>query len=147
MPKIENCSMQDFCLGNHRINSLNAVAIQITDPTDPVPTPAEDTFIARHVFEFFDGDEPSRFFPEEVLISDKQAASIANILFDALENDYDVLVHCVVGQCRSGAVVEVAEMIGFDECYRYRHPNVRVKKKLMEIFDLLPAKQKGSTDR
>ena len=52
MPMIENCSMQDFCLGNHRIVPLDAVAIQITDPNDPVPTPAEDTFIARHVFGF-----------------------------------------------------------------------------------------------
>ena len=138
MPKIENCSLVDFRRGDHRLEPSNAVAIQILDPADTVPEPAEDVFIARHVFEFLDAEDSNRFFPEEALISDKQAASIANILLDALKNDYDVLVHCVVGQCRSGAVVEVAEMIGFDECFRYRHPNVRVKKKLMEQFDLLP---------
>ena len=69
---------------------------------------------------------------------DAQAEKIASLLVKALDEDRDVLVHCVVGQCRSGAVVEVAEMIGFDECPRYRHPNVRVKRKLMEQFDLLP---------
>jgi protein-tyrosine phosphatase len=70
------------------------------------------------------------------LISDEQAEEIAAILQEALENDHNVLVHCVVGQCRSGAVVEVAELIGFDECFRYRLPNIRVKSKLMQALDL-----------
>ena len=138
MPKIENCSWADFRRGNHRLSPIGTVAIQITDPDDTLPEPAEDTFAKRYSFQFLDAEEPTRFFPEEKLISDAQASRIASILLDALENDQDVLVHCVVGQCRSGAVVEVAEMIGFDECFRYRHPNTRVKHKLMEQFDLLP---------
>ena len=138
MPKIENCSWDDFRRGNHRLDPLNAVAIQIVDPGDTPPEPAEDVFHSRHAFEFLDAEEPTRYFPEGALISDEQAESIASILVKALDEDHDVLVHCVVGQCRSGAVVEVAEMIGFDECFRYRHPNVRVKSKLMRQFDLLP---------
>ena len=138
MPKIENCSWDDFRRGNHRLDPLGAVAIQIVDPADIPPEPVEDVFHSRHVFEFLDADEPTRYFPEEALISDEQAESIASLLVKALEEDRDVLVHCVVGQCRSGAVVEVAEMIGFDECFRYRLPNIRVKSKLMHQFDLLP---------
>ena len=138
MPKIENCSWDDFRKGNHRLDPLNAVAIQIVDPSDTPPEPAEDVFYTRAVFEFFDAEEPTQFFPEEKLISDEQAETLAGALRTALEFDRDVLVHCVAGVCRSGAVVEVAEMIGFDECFRYRLPNVRVKRKLMEQFDLLP---------
>jgi len=139
MPKIENCSWPDFQQGNHRLSPINTVAIQIVDPCDVPPEPAEDVFTERHSFEFLDADEPTQFFPEEALISDAQAERIADVLRRALAFDQDVLVHCVVGVCRSGAVVEVAEMIGFDECSRYRQPNVRVKRKLMEQFDLLPS--------
>lgn len=136
MPKIENCSWIDFQKGNHRVNPIGTVAIQITDPGDTPPEPSEDCFVSRHSFQFLDAEEPTRFFPEEKLISNTQAEEIAAILQKALENDHNVLVHCVVGQCRSGAVVEVAEMIGFDKCFRYRLPNIRVKQKLMQALDL-----------
>lgn len=139
MPKIENCSWADFRKGNHRIDPIGAIAIQIVDPGDTPPEPAEDAFYTRTVFEFLDAEEAtSQFFPEEKLINDEQAETLAGVLRTALEEDRDVLVHCVAGVCRSGAVVEVAEMIGFDECFRYRLPNIRVKRKLMEQFDLLP---------
>ena len=139
MPKIENCSWDDFLKGNHRLNPIGTIAIQIVDPGDTPPEPAEGVFHSRHVFEFLDAEEAtSQFFPEHKLISDEQAKNIASILIRALDEDRDILVHCVAGMCRSGAVVEVAEMIGFDECFRYRHPNARVKSKLMHQFDLLP---------
>ena len=136
MPKIENCSWEDFQKGNHRLSPLGAVAIQITDPGDTPPEPAENVFVSRHPFQFLDAETPTRFFPEEKLISDAQAQEIADILKTALAKDNDVLVHCVVGACRSGAVVEVAEMLGFDECFRYRLPNIRVKQKLMQACGL-----------
>jgi len=138
MPKIENCSWIDFQRGNHRIHPIGAIAIQIVDPRDTPPEPAEDVFYTRHVFEFLDAEEPAQFFPEDNLINNTQAEKIAMLLRLAIEEDRDVLVHCVAGMCRSGAVVEVAEMIGFDECFRYRLPNNRVKSKLMKQFDLLP---------
>lgn len=138
MPRIENCSWADFIRGNHRISPIGAVVIQITDPGDTPPEPLDNCFAERHSFQFLDADEPSRFFPEEKLISDQQAKEMLQILQRALDKDQDVLVHCVVGVCRSGAVVEVAEMLGFDECFRYRLPNSRVKRKLMEASGLLP---------
>ena len=137
MPKIENCSWADFKVGNHRISPINTVAIQIVDPGDVPPEPAENCFVERYCFQFLDAEtQTSQFFPESALFSDSQAQHIARILRKSLDNDHDVLVHCVAGICRSGAVVEVAEMIGFDECFRYRMPNVRVRGKLMDQFNL-----------
>jgi protein-tyrosine phosphatase len=132
MPKIENCSWADFQKGNHRISPINTVAIQIVDLGDVPPEPAENCFEKRYSFQFFDAEEATPYFPESALFSDCQASMIARILKQALKDEHDVLVHCVVGACRSGAVVEVAEMIGFDECSRYRLPNIRVKQKLMQ---------------
>ena len=137
MPKIENCSWDDFRKGNHRLNPLNAVAIQIVDPGDVPPQPLEDCFAKRYCFQFLDAEEStSQFFPESALFSDSQADHISRILQKALDNEHDVLIHCVAGICRSGAVVEVAEMIGFDKCFRYRLPNIRVKRKLMHALGL-----------
>ena len=144
MPKIENCSWIDFQNGNHRIVPIGTVVIQIVDPGDTPPEPAEDVFHSRYVFAFLDADEPTRYFPEEQLISVEQSLQIVDILKNALHNKQDVLVHCVVGVCRSGAVVEVAEMMGFDECFRYRLPNVRVKRMLMEAAELLPVNKKDN---
>ena len=109
------------------------------DPGDVPPQPLDDCFAKRYSFQFLDAEEStSEFFPESALFSDSQAKMIARILKQALEDEHDVLVHCIVGACRSGAVVEVAEMVGFDECFRYRLPNIRVKSKLMEQFNLKP---------
>lgn len=138
MSYIENCSLDDFVKGNHRVSPKGAIAIQIIDPGDETPSPKEDVFDKRYVFEFLDAEEVSRFTPHNYLISDEQSSQIASILLDALCQGKDVIVHCVAGMCRSGAVVEVAEMIGFNKCPRHRHPNVLVKRKLMEQFKLLP---------
>lgn len=137
MPKVENCSWDDFRKGNHRISPINTVAIQIVDPGDVPPQPLEDCFEKRYSFQFLDAEEStSQFFPESELFSDSQANHISRILQKALDNEHNVLVHCVAGICRSGAVVEVAEMLGFDECFRYRLPNIRVKQKLMQACGL-----------
>ena len=137
MPKIENCSIFDFMRGHHKTPAQDAIAIQILDPGDTAPEPKADVFASRHIFRFLDAEDSNRFFKEKDLIGDEQAQEIARILNKALAEDRNVLVHCTVGVCRSGAVVEVAEMIGFDECGRYRHPNQRVKKKLMQALGLL----------
>jgi hypothetical protein len=43
----------------------------------------------------------------------------------------DVVVHCVAGVCRSGAVAEVGVMLGFDDTEVFRSPNLLVKHKMM----------------
>ena len=50
------------------------------------------------------------------------------------ENAMNVVVHCHAGICRSGAVVEVATMMGFTATDRYRQPNLRVKSKMMKVL-------------
>ena len=53
----------------------------------------------------------------------------------ALDKHMNVVVHCHAGICRSGAVVEVAEMMGFTPTDRYRQPNLRVKHKMMKVLE------------
>jgi protein tyrosine phosphatase len=44
------------------------------------------------------------------------------------------VVHCHAGLCRSGAVVEVATMMGFTQCDKLRIPNMRVKHRMMKAL-------------
>jgi len=48
----------------------------------------------------------------------------------------NVVVHCHAGICRSGAVTEVATMMGFTATDRFRQPNLRVKHKMMKVLGL-----------
>ena len=72
--------------------------------------------------------------PDECKISDEQAAELVRLLQHALDNSMNVMVHCHAGICRSGAVVEVASMMGFTPTERFRQPNLRVKHKMMKVM-------------
>jgi L-serine deaminase len=48
----------------------------------------------------------------------------------------NVVVHCHAGICRSGAVTEVATMMGFTATERLRIPNMLVKHKMMKVLGL-----------
>lgn len=134
--KIENVSWDDVKHGWHTDLGPDAVLIQITDPGTSFPIPRRQ-FSVIHQFEFLDAeDSDADRFGEDALISDTQAHLIVNILKDALAQNRNVLVHCHAGICRSGAVVEVASMIGFTPTDRFRQPNLRVKHKLMRALGL-----------
>jgi protein tyrosine phosphatase len=45
-----------------------------------------------------------------------------------------VIVHCVAGVCRSGAVCEVGVIMGFDDTEVFRSPNMLVKHKMMSVL-------------
>ena len=129
MPWIENVAAADVPMRYHHEAGENSMLIQIMDPCPTWwPTPAH-TFKEAHRFEFLDADSG---FPEEALISDEQAAEIVRLLQHALENKMNVVVHCMAGLCRSGAVAEVGVMMGFGDTERTRIPNIRVKHKLMK---------------
>jgi len=49
----------------------------------------------------------------------------------------NVVVHCHMGVCRSGAVAEVGVMMGFRDTEKFRIPNLMVKKKLMEQLGMI----------
>lgn len=99
--------------------------IQIVDPDMVFPIP-KDSFLEVHQFKFLDIEDEDEF-----AITQNQANFIVDILKHALENRMNVIVHCVAGVCRSGAVCEVGVMMGFDDTERYRQPNLLVKRKMM----------------
>ena len=136
MPLIENVSMEDVRKGTHTDMGENAMLIQITDPAYYPPIPKQDFRIITQ-FEFLDAEDEDiekYGYDEGFLISDEQAEELIEFLDWALEKDMNVIVHCHAGVCRSGAVVEVASMMGFTPTDRFRAPNLRVKNKLMKVL-------------
>lgn len=129
---IENVSWDDVKNGWHSDMGENAMLIQIADPATFFPMPKKE-FKVIVQYEFLDAEDDDKF-PEEAKISDADAASIVEWLKYALEHNMNVLVHCHAGICRSGAVVEVASMMGFTPTERYRQPNLRVKHKMMKYL-------------
>lgn len=129
---IENVSWDDCKHGRHYDAGPNAMLIQIADPATFFPDP-HFNFKEAHRFEFLDAEDDDRF-PEECMISDEQAAEIVALLQRALDKSMNVVVHCHAGICRSGAVVEVASMMGFTPTDRLRIPNLRVKHKMMKVL-------------
>ena len=131
MPWIENVAAADVPMRYHHEAGKNSMLIQIMDPRATWwPTPAHN-FKEIHKFEFLDADSG---FPEQELISDAQAAEIVGLLQHAQANSMNVVVHCMAGLCRSGAVAEVGIMMGFGDTERTRIPNIRVKHKMMKVL-------------
>ena len=131
MNYIENIAAIDCQTGNHMDPGVNTMLIQIADPCGWIPTP-KHTFEETHQFMFADvevGDEL-----EEDGITNVQAEELVKLLQHALDNRMNVVVHCVTGICRSGAVVEVAEMMGFAPCSNLRIPNLMVKHEMMKVL-------------
>jgi rhodanese-related sulfurtransferase len=71
---------------------------------------------------------------EEMRCSQEQANELVRLLQHALDNRMNVVVHCTAGVCRSGAVAEVGVMMGFDDCERFRSPNLLVKHRMMKAL-------------
>ena len=129
---IENISWDDCKNGWHYDCGDNSMLIQIADPATFFPEPKR-TFKEVHQFEFLDAEDDDPF-DDDFKISDSQATCIVGLLQKALNNSMNVVVHCHAGICRSGAVVEVASMMGFTPTDRYRQPNLRVKHKMMKVL-------------
>jgi predicted protein tyrosine phosphatase len=131
---IENVSKSDVKLGFHMDAGSNAMLIRIQDPaTEFGKIKHAQMFKEVHEFEFLDAEDEDGF-PDEAKISDEQAAELVRLLQHALDNSMNVVVHCHAGICRSGAVVEVASMMGFTPSDKYRQPNIRVKSKMMKVL-------------
>jgi len=135
VPKIENQSMINIKDGVHRLEARNSILIQITDPDrDFVEPQYKNDFIKIYQFKFYDVTEPlwGRGLIEP--ITQDQADEIFEILLNAYDIGVDVLVHCYAGLCRSGAVVEVGTIMGFEAVHENRIPNVEVKSKLLRAM-------------
>jgi predicted protein tyrosine phosphatase len=129
-------SKSDVATGFHMDAGPNAMLIRIQDPATFFGCiKHKDMFKEVHEFEFLDAEDGDDF-PDEAMISDEQAEQLVGLLLYAKENHMNVVVHCHAGICRSGAVVEVASMMGFTPSDRYRQPNLRVKRKMMKVLGL-----------
>lgn len=127
MPWIENSSFDDVRKAWHFDPGPNGMLISIVDPDMENPEP-KYPFKERHCFKFLDLDEP-----HALAMQDSHASGIADLLKHAKANNMNVVVHCVAGICRSGAVVEAAvACLGFTDPKKVRMPNTRVKAMLME---------------
>ena len=127
---IENVAAIDVKNGHHFDAGTNSMLIQIADPAGWFPTPRH-SFKEIHRFEFLDAEDDDGF-PEEAKISRDQARDIVLLLKRAVANRMNVVVHCTAGLCRSGAVCEIGVALGLADTGKFRLPNMRVKKLLLE---------------
>ena len=138
-PWIQNVSLSDVKKGHHINAGINSMLIQIVDPAMEFPTPSYQ-FREVHQFEFLDIEEDGMtnfgdgkmVDMSEFAITQAQADQLVELLQRAFENRTNVVVHCVAGVCRSGAVCEVGVMMGFRDTEAFRSPNLLVKHKMMK---------------
>lgn len=135
-PWIQNVSYSDVQKGYHYDPGPKAMLIQIVDPGLEFPEPKYN-FTDVHQFIFMDLEENDKLLGVEVpelKIQDDQAFQLVALLKYALEKEMNVVVHCVAGVCRSGAVTEIGVMMGFKDPEIFRSPNLMVKKKMMKVL-------------
>jgi predicted protein tyrosine phosphatase len=141
VPWIQNVSLADVKKGHHIRVGENAMLIQIVDPDMEHPEPAHN-FKETHQFKFLDIEEDGMtnfgdgkmVDVSELAIKNQDAEQLVALLKHALDKRMDVVVHCVAGVCRSGAVAEVGVMMGFDDAEAFRSPNLLVKHKMMRVL-------------
>lgn len=130
---IQNVAWSDIKKGFHINPGENAMLIQIVDCGMEFPEPL---YKFKHVaqFQFLDLEQNDFALEEEMKITDDQAKSLCLLLKQAYANQMNVIVHCVAGVCRSGAVCEIGVMMGFDDTEVFRSPNLLVKHKMMKYL-------------
>ena len=132
-PWIQNVSFADVGKGFHIDAGHNSMLIQIVDPDMEFPKPLYD-FRETHQFKFLDLEESDDCINHAWKVQDAQAQELVRLLQHALDNRMNVVVHCVAGVCRSGAVCEVGVMMGFRDTEAFRSPNLMVKHKMMRTL-------------
>ena len=143
-PWIENISLDAVRKGEHYDAGENSMLIQIVDPGTEFPEPK---FNFKQITQYFfldvdDTDHDKFYF--DAAITNEDAKNIAEDLKYALENHMNVVVHCHMGVCRSGAVAEVGTMLGFQDTEKFRVPNAMVKRKLMEYLGMTYTESTGT---
>ena len=135
MPWIQNVALSDIKKGFHIDPGPNNMLIQIVDNGMEFPEP-KYKFNSVHQFQFLDIEKDDFCIEPEMKINDDQAKSLVILLKQALLNRSNVIVHCVAGVCRSGAVCEVGVIMGFDDTEAFRSPNLLVKHKMMSVLGM-----------
>jgi len=133
MPWIQNVALSDIKKGHHINPGPNNVLIQIVDTGMEFPEPLYK-FKQVAQFQFLDLEQNDKCIEPEMKITDDQAKQLVELLQHAYANHMNVIVHCVAGVCRSGAVCEIGVMLGFDDTEIFRSPNLLVKHKMMKVL-------------
>ncbi len=126
---IQNVAKSDVEKGFHINPGFNSMLIQIVDPDMAHPVPLYE-FREVHQFKFLDVDGPEYKWA----CTEEDAKRLVELLLHAKEQRMNVIVHCVAGVCRSGAVCDVGVMLGFDDTEVYRAPNLWVKHNMMKAL-------------
>ena len=135
-PWIENISLDAVRTGEHFDAGDYSMLIQIVDPGVEFPTPKHKfKKVSQYFFLDVDDTDHEKFY-FAAAITDEDAQGIAEDLKYALDNHMNVIVHCHMGVCRSGAVAEVGVMLGFRDTEAFRIPNTMVKRKLMSYLGM-----------
>lgn len=133
MPTIKNVSLSEFESIKDSLGP-DTYVIRICDPCFEFKEPPKHC--ASFVFEFLDAEDNTEI-DDDFKIQLDQAKTIVEILKEALDKDKNVVVHCHAGRCRSGAVAEVGEILGFKYIGDIKQPNIRVKTMLLQVLGLL----------
>ena len=136
-PWIENISLDDIRKGYHYDAGFNSMLIQIVDPGTEFPTPKHEFKTVRQFYFLDVEDDDKEKIYYSAAITNEDAKGIADALREAWDNHMNVVVHCHMGVCRSGAVAEVGVMMGFRDTEKFRIPNLMVKKKVMEYLGMI----------
>lgn len=147
----QNVSYVDILKGTYKYSG-NDILIQILDPNSDFefdfPKPIHE-FNETYQFRFADITYDRMDTDEwKNRITNSQAKELIDIIISALENHQNITVHCMAGLCRSGAVVEIASMLGYDAIGvlgETRRPNPHIKSKLLQA--LLNRNKKGDKER
>lgn len=135
-PWIQNVSFADIKKGLHIDAGINSMLIQIVDPDMDYPAPLYD-FRETYQFQFLDLENSDDCINDAWKISDGQASELVRLLKRAEDQHMNVVIHCVAGVCRSGAVCEIGVMMGFRDTEVFRSPNLLVKHKMMKCLGWL----------
>lgn len=131
---IQNVSYEDIEDQNYKFTKDNCALIQIVDADTEFPDPRDEfKNISRYIFADSEIGDPNH---ETSGITKSQAANIIRDLNWAKIHNMDVIVHCMAGLCRSGAVVEAAIAMGFEDPETFRAPNIAVAHMLMQELGL-----------
>ena len=136
MSWILNCSRAAVERGEHAYEANNTWLIQISDPDNypgakfVTPKFQFDRVLQLRFDDTENSDNPNSINAHEV-------EEISEFLKDARAQNKNVVVHCVAGICRSGAVAEVGVMMGFQDLGTHRIPNQLVKKRLRLELNIL----------
>lgn len=133
----QNVSMVDAKQGNYRKMDGSTVLIQFADPDKRFPR-VRGEFVETHQFHCWDvtKSDPAWEQLKDHAFSVQHAQHLAQVLMNAWTNQHNVLVHCVAGLCRSGAVVEVlVSAFKYQEVHKNRIPNYMVTSLTFEALD------------